>query len=88
MGLVLFNIQLEMFDSILVIFFKNFSCLGTYVYAKDNTPIHTLTHTARDRSDDHRQNLQSRFAKTKTKYEANSIKVTYVAYFALCVRCS
>ena len=36
---------LEMFVSILVLFFHNFSCLGTYVYAHLDTPPNTDTHT-------------------------------------------
>ena len=68
MGLA--TIRLEMFESILVNFFRILATWESYVYTKGYTRTQTLTHThiythihtARDRSDDYSQNLQSRFA--------------------------
>ena len=59
-----YAIRLEMFDSIQVIFLKNFTIYNPaiYVYAKGCTYTHIYIHTARDRGDDYGQNLQSRFA--------------------------
>ena len=49
-------IRLDMFDSIWTIFFRIFATWEHTFTQKGNT------HTANDRSDDYRQNLQSRFA--------------------------